>query len=230
MPMDLVPFGFTPTESMVYAALVDCGPSSAYSLSKTTAVARANVYQALNGLVSKGAAKRVSKTPQIFRPTGPASLLAMVAERETAKLDLLEAQISTHGQIGAEATFSFESERSFKELALRLAVRASRVMCIATAAVLSGLTPIWRKRHADQAQTDLWVVGDEPQGLSIPLTGTVAPETVRRYFSTDLRLLLTPDAAMLGLEPSDGQLSGYWSSDPLWMGAIRGTADAITGA
>ena len=70
MPIDLSPFGFTPTETHVYSALLDRGFTSAYALAKSIGVARANVYQALNGLVSKGAAIRVSESPQVFRPIG----------------------------------------------------------------------------------------------------------------------------------------------------------------
>ncbi len=54
--IDLTPFGFTPTENLAYGALLDLGPSSGYAVAKELSIARANAYQALNGLVAKGAA------------------------------------------------------------------------------------------------------------------------------------------------------------------------------
>jgi len=230
MSIDLVPFGFTPTESLVYTALLNSGPTSAYLLSKRVGVARANVYQALNGLVTKGVAHRVSDSPQVFRPIGPPALLAMVSEREAARLDLLESQVAAHGQSGAETTVAFGSARSFRELALRSAVRASQVSCVATGAVLSSINPIWRKRLADGAVTHLWVIGTSPQDLAMAPSGSVENATVAKYFSTNPVLLLTPDAAIVGVGTQGEELEGHWSSDPVWIGAIQGVVDAITRA
>jgi len=230
MPIDLEPFGFTPTESLAYNALIDRGPTSAYNVSKTMGVARANVYQALNGLVSKGVATRVSDSPQVFRPVGPSALLAMVSQREVTKLERLEAQVAAHHEPGVETTFPFSSERSFRELALRLAVRASSVLCVGTSPVLCGLNPIWRKREADGVDTHLWVIGLVDQDLAGPVSGTIDALAATGYFGSNPALLVTPDAVIIGCEVEEGELRGYWSSDPVWIGAVKGTADAISGA
>ena len=44
-------FGFTPTETKVYESLLRLGPSTGYAVAKDVRLARANVYQALDGLV-----------------------------------------------------------------------------------------------------------------------------------------------------------------------------------
>src|SRR5438034_846225 len=62
--LDLTPFGFTATESLAYAALLRLGPSTGYAVAHATRVARANTYGALEGLVTRTAARR--------RPTLPA--------------------------------------------------------------------------------------------------------------------------------------------------------------
>ena len=72
-PVDLTPFGFTPTESAAYGALLAAGPSSGYAVARHLAVARANAYQALNGLVTKQAADCTGEDPQIFRAVQPAA-------------------------------------------------------------------------------------------------------------------------------------------------------------
>src|SRR6267154_2727391 len=50
MALDLRPFGFTPTESLVYATLLRLGPSTGYAVARGARLARANAYGALEGL------------------------------------------------------------------------------------------------------------------------------------------------------------------------------------
>src|SRR2546425_11713025 len=73
--VDLTPFGFTPTESVVYAALLRLGPSTGYGGGHATRLARANAYAALAGLVTRGAAHRTPRRPVQYRPPHPQALL-----------------------------------------------------------------------------------------------------------------------------------------------------------
>lgn len=223
--MDLTPFGFTPTEALAYTALLDRGPTSAYALAKLLGAARANIYQALNGLANKGAAVLVGRNPQIFRPIGPSELLALVSERQVAKLDRLESEIRARERSGEPTTVPFVGQRSFGELALRTAVRASRVVCIAPVEILALLTPVWRKRRKDQAETILWSVGDQAWDPPGPVAGTLDTLVVEGYFGAPAALLTAAHVALAGRQSSDGQLSGYWSSDPIFVGAVQGTID-----
>jgi sugar-specific transcriptional regulator TrmB len=50
--IDLVPFGFTPTESLIYEVLLTEGPGTGYTIARAAGLARATVYAALEGLVS----------------------------------------------------------------------------------------------------------------------------------------------------------------------------------
>jgi DNA-binding MarR family transcriptional regulator len=227
--MDLTPFGFTPTEALAYTALLDRGPTSAYALAKLVGAARANIYQALNGLVSKGAALLVSRNPQIFRPIGPSELLALVSERQLAKLDQLESEIRARERPGEPTTVPFVGQRSFGELALRTAVRAATVVCIAPVEILTLLTPVWRKRIQDQAETVLWSIGDQAWDPPGPVAGTIDTSVVESYFGAPAALLTAARVALVGRQTSDKQLSGYWSSDPILVGAVRGTIDLFIG-
>ena len=49
--IDLTPFGFTPTESLVYQVLLNGGPGTGYAIARSAGLARANAYSALEGLV-----------------------------------------------------------------------------------------------------------------------------------------------------------------------------------
>jgi sugar-specific transcriptional regulator TrmB len=231
MSLDLVPFGFTPTESLAYAGLVSRGPTSAYELSKTLGVARANTYQALNGLVLKGAAVLVSRDPQLFKPINPVALLALISSRVATDIDKLEEQIRTLDQAGTPSTVEFEGRRALSELVLRTAVRATTVTCVAPAESLSSLTPIWRKREVDAAETDLWVVkqhGREEEKLPFHIVGRVEEERVVDLFGSSAIIAVTPEAAILGRFSDTGHLLGYWSCDPLWLGSAHGAVMSLT--
>src|SRR6266536_6376790 len=89
--LDLTPFGFTPTESLVYATLLRLGPSTGYAVARTARLARANAYSALEGLVTRGAASRTPPPgrPARYRPTDPQALIAQLAMDQGAALDRL---------------------------------------------------------------------------------------------------------------------------------------------
>src|SRR5438874_238681 len=58
--VDLTPFGFTPTESQVYGALLRLGPSTGYAVAHATRVARANTYGALESARPSTSASRAT--------------------------------------------------------------------------------------------------------------------------------------------------------------------------
>ena len=95
--IDLTPFGFTHTESKMYSTLVSFGPGTGYALAQAAGLARANAYSALEGLVTKGAARVDGGRPKRYRPETGAALLARVGDRQTAALDQLSASLSAIG-------------------------------------------------------------------------------------------------------------------------------------
>ena len=87
--IDLTPFGFTPTESSVYATLLGLGPSTGYAAARATGVARANAYAALEGLARRGAALRTAGRPARYRATDPQVLLIQLAAEQSERLERL---------------------------------------------------------------------------------------------------------------------------------------------
>src|SRR3954466_13433784 len=77
--VNLTRFGFTPTESLVYQVLLTAGPGTGYAIARAAGLARANAYSALEGLVSKGAARMDGGRPQQYRPEAPPSLIARIS-------------------------------------------------------------------------------------------------------------------------------------------------------
>ena len=69
-------FGFAPTEGKVYQSLLSLGPTTGYAVAMELGIARANVYQALESLTRRGAARKSATVPIQYAATGPAALLA----------------------------------------------------------------------------------------------------------------------------------------------------------
>src|SRR5256714_12422712 len=80
--VDLPPFGFTPTESQVYGALLRLGPSTGYAVAHATRVPRANTYGALEGLAGRAAAIRLPGRPPRYRAVHPRALIAHLRAEE----------------------------------------------------------------------------------------------------------------------------------------------------
>lgn len=226
--IDLTPFGFTPTESLVYGALTERGPLSGYALARVLSIARANAYQALHGLAAKGAAAPTGDRPERFRPVQSLALFALLAEREARKLDRLEAQLAKQAPANLPVLVPISSERGLIDLCLRTAARApDRVTCLAPASFLLKLAPAWHKRAADRAATALWCLGDLPSAdLPVELAGRAQLATAERYFGAPVVVLDATEAALIALLTATG-VSGYWASDRALVGAVRASLQAL---
>lgn len=226
--IDLTPFGYTPTESLAYTALIVNGPSSGYAAAGTMGVARANAYQALRALVSKGGAEVTGSDPRLFRAIRPADLLARIARDQAAKLDTLEREISAWDSAGASATTVFSNERQFYAVALRVATRAPEpVACLGPASIHSLLLPIWRKRALDGSETNVWIVGRKPSQFPVTVNGQVEESSVKRYFGGQAVVLLTAESAAVALL-QDEQPTGQLTSEPAVVGAVRAALATLT--
>src|SRR5918998_188090 len=91
--IDLTGFGFTPTESAVYDALLRNGPGSGYAIARAAGLARANAYSALEGLVTKGAARVEEGRPRRYRPESPAGLIARISNNHGVALERLSSEL-----------------------------------------------------------------------------------------------------------------------------------------
>src|SRR5436309_977330 len=98
MPADLMPFGFTATESMVYSTLLRLGPATGYAVARAVRLARANAYGALDGLVSRGAAVRIPGRPTRYRPADPQALLAQITAAHGDALDRFSRALADAGR------------------------------------------------------------------------------------------------------------------------------------
>ena len=91
--IDLSHFGFTPTEGLVYQVLLTGGPGTGYAIARAAGLARANAYSALEGLVSKGAARVDAGRPRRYRPEAPAALIARISNDHGQALERLSREL-----------------------------------------------------------------------------------------------------------------------------------------
>jgi sugar-specific transcriptional regulator TrmB len=214
--VDLTAFGFTPTESLVYVALLRLGPSTGYAVARGARVARANAYGALEGLVTRGAASRAPGRPARYRPTDPQALIAHLATLQGEALDRLARALRDAAHPGETVTREVAGARAGANLILQLVARAERRVDAVLAAELWRPTlPAWR-RARERAEIDLRIAGELPGG------GGDAAELGAKAVAADTPTIVVVDEAQAVVTSGAGdQLAGVWTSHPLIVMLVR---------
>src|SRR4051812_45935923 len=164
MVADLTPFGFTPTESLVYATLLRLGPSTGYAVARAARLARANAYGALEGLVTRRAATRTPPParPARYRPADPQALMAQLASAQGEALDRLGRELRGMSLPGEPVTREVSGSRAVANLVQQLVARAERrVHGVMAIELWRPTLPAWR-RAAERAEIRLLVRGELP--------------------------------------------------------------------
>jgi sugar-specific transcriptional regulator TrmB len=124
--LNLTPFGFTPTEGLVYEVLLTGGPGTGYAIARLAGLARANAYSALEGLVTKGAARVDGGRPKRYRPESPAALMARIATDQGVALEQLSADLDAVSVPDTPTVVEVESARAVLQLITHDVARATR--------------------------------------------------------------------------------------------------------
>lgn len=226
--LDLTPFGFTPTESHAYATLLDLGPSSGYAVARALSIARANAYQALDGLVAKGAAVLVGDgSPRRYRAIQPRTVFARIVDSETRKLDSLERQVQEQPQAGADPIARVRGKRALNDLIVRAIIRAEGpVRCLANARRLTGWAPAIRARAAAGKAIELWVADGGAVDLAVPPKAVPAAR-VKEVLGDDAVVLVADGVLLASLE---ADADGIWSESGLLVGLAEAALRYLTSA
>jgi sugar-specific transcriptional regulator TrmB len=216
--IDLTPFGFTPTESHVYATLLRLGPSTGYAVAHAARVARANAYGALEGLVGRTAAHRMAGRPVRYRGADPQALLAQLVAEQGAALDRLSAELIDAGRHADADTRSVGGARALANLIIQVVARAeARAEGVLAAELLRPTLPAWR-RAKERAVVELRVAGEVPAEAMSLIGGTVSAGAPT--------VLLIDDAQVVIATGQAERVTGVWSSHPavtaLARAALRG--------
>jgi len=210
MTVDLTPFGFTPTESLVYTTLLRLGPTTGYAVARGARLARANTYAALEGLVTRGAATRTPPParPARYRPTDPQALIAQLALVQGAALDRLGRDLRGLTRPGDPVTREVSGSRAVANLVQQLVARAERrVEGIMASELWRPTLPAWR-RAAERAQIQLLIRGDLPPDP--PSWITAAAED-----APDATILVIDESQLVITAGEAEAIAGLWTSHPL---------------
>jgi sugar-specific transcriptional regulator TrmB len=208
--LDLTPFGFTPTESLVYATLLRLGPSTGYAVARGARLARANAYGALEGLVSQGAATRTPPParPARYRPIDPQALLALLATRQGEALDRLGREVRDLSRPGDPVTREVAGSRALANLVTQLVARAERsVEGVMALELWRPTLPAWR-RAAERATLKVRARGGVPPDA--PSWLELAPAD-----APDATVLLIDDTQLVMTSGEGETIAGLWTSHPL---------------
>jgi len=210
MAINLTPFGFTQTESLVYTTLLRLGPSTGYAVARGARLARANAYGALEGLVTRGAATRTAPSvrPARYRPIDPQALLAQLAALQGEALDRLGRELKGLAQKGDPVTREVAGSRAVANLIMQLVARAERrVEGIVAAELWRPTLPAWR-RAGERAQLSVKMRGDLPADAPAWLSSAAD--------DAPLATILVTDEAQLIVTSGEGEaIAGLWTSHPL---------------
>lgn len=220
--IDLAPFGFTPTESLIYEVLLTEGPGTGYTVAKAAGLARANVYAALDGLVTKGAARLEEGRPKRFRPEPPATLLARLADAQGDALDELHRALDTLAVPESQTLVELSSARGAVQLMGHEMSRAeSRVLLLAPPDGCLALGPHLRRlEHLGRE-----VVMASTAAVPIPgLATTIIPPPV--WPGEPVLLVVDERAAVIGARKGE-QFTGHFGTGAAFVAAAERSIDAL---
>jgi sugar-specific transcriptional regulator TrmB len=215
--IDLTPFGFTPTESLVYEVLLRNGPGTGYAIARAAGLARANVYSALEGLVTKGAARSDGGRPKRYAPEDSHAVLARIAASQGDALDRLSGELALLGTGGAPSVVEIASPRAALQLISRDAARAtSSVELLAPPEAYPLLAPALRRPAG--AGVPLKLLSTGPVSLDFATVNVVAPAA--GWPGAPLIALVDERAAVLAARQGN-EVRGHWSTSPVLVAAAR---------
>jgi sugar-specific transcriptional regulator TrmB len=221
--IDLTPFGFTPTESKVYEVLLADGPGTGYAVARSAGLARANAYSALEGLVSKGAARSEERQPKVFRAEPPASVLARIANEQGEAIERLSRALDGFGAPPTLSMVELSSPKGLLQLLTHEIGRAQRmVRLLAPAEAYPLLGPALRR--AVSAGLDVRLYSQVAVELPFAPVSPVAIDgrwpglPVVGIFDDRTAVIATRDGA---------EVYGHWSSAQPFVAAARLTLDHL---
>ena len=221
-PIDLTHFGFTPTEGLVYQVLLTGGPGTGYAIARAAGLARANAYSALEGLVSKGAARVDAGRPRRYRPEAPAALIARISNDHGQALERLSRELDAVSVPQTETLVELLSTRSLLQLATHDIARATEsvgLLAPPDAYPLQG--PALRSPYS--AGLPLTLAATGPVELGFTAVEEVTTEG-RRWPGMPIILVVDHGSAILAAR-NGNEVRGHWSTSATFVAGARLTLE-----
>lgn len=215
--LDLTHFGFTPTESLVYEVLLTHGPGTGYALARAAGLARANAYSALEGLVTKGAARVEGGRPRHYRPEAPSTLIARIAHDHGVALDRLSGDLEAIAVPSTPAMVEIESGRAVLQLITHDVTRAQEsVSLLAPPDAFPLLAPALRRPVGAGLPVSLWSTAEVDLGFA-PV-GVASAD--HGWPGMPVIAVIDSRSAIVGSRTGK-DVQGHWSTAPAFVAAAR---------
>ena len=215
MAIDLTSFGFTPTESLVYEVLLRTGPGTGYAIARAAGLARANAYSALEGLVTKGAARVEPGRPRRYRSEAPAGLIARISNNHGVALERLSGELENFPTSTSPTIVEVESGRGILQLLTQGVTKAAgSVAMLLPPDAYPLLAPALRRPVSAGIPVELWSTG--PVDLGFHEVG-VSPGD-QAWPGMPIIGVFDGRNAIIGARTGQ-EVSGHWSSSPSFVAA-----------
>jgi sugar-specific transcriptional regulator TrmB len=215
--LDLTHFGFTPTESLVYEVLLTTGPGTGYAIARSAGLARANAYSALEGLVTKGAARVDGGRPKRYRPETPAALIARISTDHGQALERLSNMLDSVSVPATPTLVEIESGRAVLQLVTHDIARATAsVALLAPADAFPLLAPALRRPYS--AGIPLLLCATAPVDLGFAVVEMVA--AADRWPGMPIISIVDDRTAILAARQG-ADVRGHWSTAPAFVAGAR---------
>ena len=213
--LDLTPFGFTPTESLVYEVLLTAGPGTGYAIARAAGLARANAYSALEGLVSKGAARADGGRPRRYRPEDTNALIARIANDHGQALDRLSADLEGLAAPTTPTLVEIDSPRAALQLISHDVARAEKaVALLAPPEAYPLLAPTLRRPASTGVELTLLATGP----VNLPFAPVAVVESGPEWPGTPLICVVDQKNAVIAYRQGN-DVHGHWSTAPAMIAA-----------
>jgi sugar-specific transcriptional regulator TrmB len=223
--LDLTPFGFTATESLVYRVLLTGGPGTGYAVARGAGLARANAYAALEALVQKGAARSDGARPRRYRAEPAATLLAQIASRHGDAFDQLSRDLAGAAAPDTPTVVEISSPRGALQLVSHDIARATRsVRLVAPADAFPLLAPVLRR----VASQDLPLALASTGGASLDFAEVLRVDAADGWPGEPF-LAVTDGRTALVASRRGNDVSGHWSAAPSIVAAATLSFRHLTG-
>lgn len=215
--LDLTHFGFTPTESLVYEVLLTGGPGTGYAIARSARLARANAYSALEGLVSKGAARVDAGRPKRYRPETPAALIARISTDHGLALERLSSDLDGVSVPATPTLVEIESGRAVLQLITHDVARATAsVALLAPADAFPLLAPALRRPYS--AGIPLVLCATTPVELGFGVVEVVGG--THAWPGMPIISVVDDRSAILAARQGS-DVRGHWSTAPAFVAGAR---------
>jgi sugar-specific transcriptional regulator TrmB len=223
--LDLTPFGFTATESLVYRVLLTGGPGTGYAVARGAGLARANAYAALEALVQKGAARSDGTRPRRYRAEPAATLLARIASQHGEAFDRLSRDLAGATAPDTPTVVEVSSPRGALQLVSHDIARASTsVLLVAPGDAFPLLAPVLRRAASQELSLALASTGE----ASLDFADVLQVDATAGWPGEPFLAVMDGRSALVASRLG-GEVSGHWSASPTIVAAATLAFRQLTG-